>query len=136
VDVHVQQMFDLPSLQVKADRTKVQEVGFTQRDVAASLLVALSGSFQTAPSFFLNPANGVSYQVASQTPQYQLDSLQTLAAIPVTGPSGAAPQLLGNLATISRGTEQGVVSHYNIQPVIDVYGDVQGRDLGRRGQRL
>jgi CzcA family heavy metal efflux pump len=130
VDVHVQQMFDQPSLQVAADRTKVQEVGFTQRDVAASLLVALSGSFQTAPSFYLNPANGVSYQVASQTPQYQLDSLQTLAAIPVTGPSGAAPQLLGNLATISRGAEQGVVSHYNIQPVIDVYGDVQGRDLG------
>jgi CzcA family heavy metal efflux pump len=130
VDVHVQQMFDLPSLQVKADRTKVQEVGFTQRDVASSLLVALSGSFQTAPSFYLNPANGVSYQVAAQTPQYQLDSLQTLAGIPVSGSSGAAPQLLGNLAAISRGTEQGVVSHYDIQPVIDVYADVQGRDLG------
>jgi multidrug efflux pump subunit AcrB len=130
VDVHVQQMFDLPKLQVKADRTKVQEVGFTMHDVAASLLIALSGSFQTAPSFFLNPANGVSYQVASQTPQYQLNSLQTLAGIPVTGPSGATPQLLGNLATFSRGDEQGVVSHYNIQPVIDVYGEVQGRDLG------
>jgi multidrug efflux pump subunit AcrB len=130
VDVHVQQMFDLPSLQVMADRTKVQEVGFTMRDVASSLLVALSGSFQTTPSFFLNRVNEVSYQVASQTPQYQLDSLQTLAAIPVTGSSGATPQLLGNLATFSRGSEQGVVSHYNIQPVIDVYGDVQGRDLG------
>jgi multidrug efflux pump subunit AcrB len=130
VDVHVQQMFDLPSLQVNTDRTKVQEVGFTQRDVASSLLIALSGSFQTAPSFYLNPANGVSYQVASQVPQYRLDSLQALAGIPVTGPSGAAPQLLGNLATISRDAEQAVVSHYNIQPVIDVYGDVQGRDLG------
>lgn len=130
VDVHVQQAFDLPSLQVKTDRTKVQEVGFTQRDVASSLLVALSGSFQTAPSFYLNPANGVSYQVASQVPQYRLDSLQSLAGIPVTGSSGAVPQLLGNLATITRGTEQDVVSHYNIQPVIDVYGDVQGRDLG------
>ena len=130
VDVHVQQMFDLPSLQVKADRTKVQEVGFTQRDVASSLLVALSGSFQTAPSFFLNPSNGVSYQVAAQTPQYRLDTLQALAGIPVTGPRGAAPQLLGNLATFSRGAEQGVVSHYDIQPVIDVYGEVQGRDLG------
>jgi multidrug efflux pump subunit AcrB len=108
----------------------VQEVGFTVRDVASSLLIALSGSFQTAPSFFLNPANGVSYQVASQTPQYNLDSLQTLAGIPVTGPSGAAPQLLGNLATFSRADEQGVVSHYDIQPVIDVYGDVDGRDLG------
>jgi multidrug efflux pump subunit AcrB len=130
VDVHVQQMFDLPSLEVKADRTKVQEVGFTQRDVAASLLIALSGSFQTTPSFYLNPANGVSYQVAAQVPQYRLDSLQALAGIPVTGPSGAAAQLLGNLATISRSVEQGVVSHYNIQPVIDVYADVQGRDLG------
>jgi multidrug efflux pump subunit AcrB len=123
-------MFDLPSLRVKADRTKVREVGFTERDVASSLLVALSGSFQTAPSFFLNPLNGVSYQVAAQAPQYQLDSLQTLANIPVTGSSGAMPQLLGNLATVSRSTEQGVVSHYDIQPVIDVYGDVQGRDLG------
>jgi multidrug efflux pump subunit AcrB len=130
VDVHVQQMFDLPSLQVKTDRTKVQEVGFTQRDVASSLLVALSGSFQTAPSFYLNPNNGMSYQVAAQTPQYRLDTLQELAGIPVTGPSGAAPQLLGNLATFSRHAEQGVVSHYDIQPVIDVYGEVQGRDLG------
>src|ERR1035441_3502648 len=90
-------MFDLPSLQVKTDRTKVQEVGFTQRDVASSLLIALSGSFQTAPSFYLNPANGVSYQVASQVPQYHLDSLQTLAGIPVTGPSGA-----GQARTASR----------------------------------
>jgi multidrug efflux pump subunit AcrB len=130
VDVHVQQMFDQPNLQVKTDRIKVQEVGFTQRDVATSLLVALSGSFQTAPSFFLNPLNGVSYQVAAQTPQYQLDTLQTLAGIPVTGASRATPQLLGNLATFERGAEQGVVSHYDIQPVIDVYGDVQGRDLG------
>jgi multidrug efflux pump subunit AcrB len=115
---------------VKADRTKVSEVGFTERDVASSLLVALSGSFQTTPSFYLNPNNGVSYQVASQVPQYHLDSLQNLAGIPITGPGGAAPQLLGNLATITRGTEQGVVSHYDIQPVIDVYGEVQGRDLG------
>jgi CzcA family heavy metal efflux pump len=130
VDVHVQQTFDLPSLRVNTDRTKVQEVGFTEKDVASSLLVALSGSFQTAPSFYLNPANGVSYQVVSQVPQYRLDSLQALAGIPVTGPSGATPQLLGNLATISRGAEQDVVSHYDIQPVVDVYGDVQGRDLG------
>jgi len=130
VDVHVQQMFDLPSLQIRTDRTKAHEVGFTERDVASSLLVALSGSFQTAPSFFLNPVSGVSYQVASQVPQYRLDSLQALAGIPVTGPSGATPQLLGNVATISRAAEQGVVSHYNVQPVVDVYGDVQGCDLG------
>jgi multidrug efflux pump subunit AcrB len=130
VDVHVQQRFDLPSLQVKADRTKVREVGLTQRDVASSLLVALSGSFQTSPAFYLNPVNGVSYQVASQVPQYHLDSLRGLAGIPVTGQGGSAPELLGNLASISRGTQQAVVSHYNVQPVIDVYAEVQGRDLG------
>jgi len=130
VDVHVQQAFDLPTLQVNADRTKVQEVGFTVRDVASSLLVALSGSFQTSPSFYLNPVNGVSYQVTSQTPQYRLNSLDALAGIPITGSSGATPQLLGNVAAFSRGSEQDVVSHYNIQPVIDVYGDVQDRDLG------
>jgi CzcA family heavy metal efflux pump len=136
VDVHIQQMFDLPTLEVQADRTKVQEVGFAQRDVAQSLLVALSGSFQTAPSFWLNPANGVSYSVASQVPQYQLDSLNALANIPVTGASGARPQLLRNLATFSRGAEQGVVTHYDVQPVIDVYADVQGRDLGSVARSL
>jgi CzcA family heavy metal efflux pump len=130
VDVHVQQSFDLPSLRIDTDRTKVEEVGFTQHDVASSLLVALSGSFQTTPSYFLNPESGVTYQVAAQVPQYNLDSLQALAGIPVTGPSGAPPQLLGNLATVSRTSEQDVVSHYNVQPVIDVYGDVQGSDLG------
>jgi CzcA family heavy metal efflux pump len=130
VDVHVQQMFDQPNLLVQADRTKIREVGFSQRDVAQSLLVALSGSFQTTPSFWLNPDSGVSYNVVSQVPQYRLDTLQTLAGLPVTGPSGATPQLLGNLASITRGSEQAVVSHYNVQPVIDVYGDVQGSDLG------
>jgi CzcA family heavy metal efflux pump len=130
VDVHVQQSFDLPNLQVNTDRTKVQEVGLTERDVASSLLVALSGSFQTSPSFYLNPINGVSYQVTSQMPQYRLDSLAALAGIPITGASGSIVQLLGNLAVFTRGAEQDVVSHYNIQPVIDVYGEVDGRDLG------
>ncbi len=130
VDVHVQQMFDQPNFLVDSDRTKVQEVGLTQRDVASSMLVSLSGSFQTAPSFWMNPANGVTYSVAIQVPQYKLDSIKTLAAVPVTGPAGGKPQLLGNLATFSRGAEQAVVSHYNVQPVIDVYADVQGRDLG------
>ncbi len=130
VDVHVQQVFDLPTLNVHADRTKVEEVGFTERDVANSLLVALSGSFQTAPAFFLNPVNGVTYNIAAQTPQYNLDTLQALVNTPITGTSGAIPQLLGNLATITRSTEQAVVSHYNVQPVIDIFGDVQDRDLG------
>ena len=130
VDVHVQQSFDLPNLQVNADRAKLGEVGMTERDVASSMLVALSGSFQTAPAFFLNPVNGVSYQITSQTPQYRLDSLAALAGLPITSSGRAIPQLLGNLATFTRGAEQDVVSHYNIQPVIDVYAEVDGRDLG------
>jgi multidrug efflux pump subunit AcrB len=136
VDVHIQQVFDEPTLRVDADRTKVQEVGLTERDVASSMLIALSGSFQTAPSFWLNRASGVSYNVASQVPQYNLDSLQKLVGIPVTGTGRAAPQLLGNLATIARGTEPGVVSHYDVQPVVDVYADVQGTDLGSVASRF
>jgi len=130
VDVHIQQMFDQPNIQVTADRTKADEVGLDQRDIATSLLVSLSGSFQTAPSFWMSPANGVSYSVAVQAPQYKLDSLRTISSVPVTGINGGPPQLLGNLATFSRGTEPGVVSHYDAQNVIDVYADVQGRDLG------
>jgi multidrug efflux pump subunit AcrB len=123
-------------LQVTADRSKTREVGFQQRDVAGSLLVALSGSFQTAPSFWLNPANGVSYNVVSQVPQYRLGTIMELANIPVTGPSGAQLQLLGNLATFTRGAEQAVVSHYDVQPVIDILADVQGRDLGSVARNL
>jgi multidrug efflux pump subunit AcrB len=94
------------------------------------LLISLSGSFQTSPTFWLNPKNGVSYPIATQTPQYRLDSLQGLENIPVTGTSGAPPQILASLASIRRGVGQGLVSHYDIQPVVDIYGSVQGRDLG------
>jgi multidrug efflux pump subunit AcrB len=90
----------------------------------------LSGSFQTTPTFWLNPKNGVSYAIATQTPQYRIDSLQSLENIPVTGASGAPPQILGSLASIHRGVGLAVTSHYDIQPVIDIYGSVQGRDLG------
>jgi multidrug efflux pump subunit AcrB len=94
------------------------------------MLVSLSGSSQTSPGFWLDPRNGVSYSVAIQSPQYELDSFQGLANIPVTGPSGARPQILGNLASFSRGVGEAVVSHYNSQPVVDIFGSVQGRDLG------
>ena len=130
VDVHIQQMFDQPNIRVTADRTKADEVGLDQRDIATSLLVSLSGSFQTTPSFWMSPVNGVSYSVAVQAPQYKLDSLRTMASVPVTRAGGAMPQLLGNLATFSRGAEQSLVSHYDAQNVVDVYADVQGRDLG------
>jgi CzcA family heavy metal efflux pump len=130
VDLHVQQPFDQPYLHVDVDRTKAQQVGFTQRDVANNLLVSLSGSFQTTPEFWVNPKTGVSYSIATQTPQYRVDSLQSLENIPVTGASGARSEILASLASIRRGAGLAVVSHYDIQPLIDIYGSVQGRDLG------
>jgi multidrug efflux pump subunit AcrB len=130
VDMRIQQPFDQPKLHIYVDRTKADVVGYTQRDIANNLLISLSGSFQTSPTFWLNPKNGVSYAIATQTPQYRLDSLQGLQNIPVTGSSNAPPQILGSLATINRGTGPAVMSHYDIQPVIDIYGSVQGRDLG------
>jgi multidrug efflux pump subunit AcrB len=130
VDLRIQQPFDQPKLHIDVDRTKAGQIGFTERDVATNLLISLSGSFQTSPTFWLNPKNGVSYAIATQTPQYRLDSLQGLENIPVTGASGAPPQILGSLASIHRGVGLGLVSHYDIQPVIDIYGSVQGRDLG------
>jgi len=130
VDLRIQQPFDQPKLHINVDRTKAGQTGFTARDVASNLLISLSGSFQTSPTFWLNPKNGVSYPIATQTPQYRLDSLQSLENIPVTGTSGAPPQILASLASIRRGVGQGLVSHYDIQPVVDIYGSVQGRDLG------
>ncbi len=129
-DLRIQQRFDLPYLHINVDRTLAGQVGFTQRDIATNLLVSLSGSFQTSPTFWLNPKNGVSYSIATQTPQYRVDSLQDLQNIPVTGSSGAKPEILGSLASIQRGSGMAVVSHYDIQPVIDIFGSVQGRDLG------
>jgi multidrug efflux pump subunit AcrB len=130
VDLHIQQPFDQPYLHIDVDRTKAQEVGFTQRDVATNLLISLSGSFQTTPEFWLNPKSGVSYSIATQTPQYRVSSLQDLENIPVTGASGAHPGILASLASIHRGSGMAVDSHYDIQPLVDIYGSVQGRDLG------
>ncbi|HTU45952.1 MAG TPA: efflux RND transporter permease subunit [Bryobacteraceae bacterium] len=128
-DLRVQQPFNQPELYVSIDRTKAQEVGYSARDVAGNVLVSLSGSFQTAPTFWLNPKNGVSYNVAAQSPQYEMDSLQDLRNIPITVNNGS-PQILASLASIKRGTGLATVSHYNIAPVIDIYGSVQGTDLG------
>jgi multidrug efflux pump subunit AcrB len=129
-DVHVQQLMNSPLLELNVDRTRAQQVGLEQRDVAENLLVSLSGSLQTSPTFWLNRENGVTYSVAVQTPQYRVDSLQALMNIPIAAPRAPAPQVLGNLATVTPGVTPAVVSHYNIQPVIDVYAAVQGRDLG------
>jgi multidrug efflux pump subunit AcrB len=145
-DARIQQPFDYPEMMVNVDRTRAQTIGLTQKDVATSLLVALSGSFQTTPSFYLDPRNGVTYSVAIQAPQYGLDSLAALKSLPVTGsaasqqaagaaakgvPGTALPvDVLGNLASITPGSEMGTVSHYDVQPVIDVYANVDGTDLG------
>jgi multidrug efflux pump subunit AcrB len=160
-DARIQQPFNLPNWTVNVDRTRASAIGLTQQNVAQSILVALSGSFQTSPSFYLDPRNGVSYNVAVQTPQYRLDSLSALQSLPVTttavsqqpaamvgstgapgalpsqsplptGAPGAIPpvQILGNLASFVPGAELGTVSHYDVQPVIDIFANVDGTDLG------
>src|ERR1700692_3234220 len=129
-DVHVQQMLGLPTLHLDMDRDLVTQVGLTARDVAQSVLVSLRGSFQTAPSFWLNPANGVTYSVAVQSPQYRMTSLQDLMNMPVNDPAVPNSQVLGNLVRLAPTSRPAVVSHYNVQPVIDVYASTQGRDLG------
>jgi CzcA family heavy metal efflux pump len=132
VDFRIQQPFNYPKLHMEVDRTKANQVGFTQSVVAQNLLIALSGSFQTAPSFWLDPSTGVSYSVTTQTPQYRVTNPQDLENIPIANASGSAavPQILGGIASFSRGAEMGVVTHYNIQTSIDIFGGVQGRDLG------
>ena len=169
-DVRIQQPFDYPNWTVNVDRTRASAVGLTQQNVAQSLLVALSGSFQTTPNFYLDPRSGVSYNVAVQAPQYDLDSMAALRSLPITGNSStqqstsasasragatgvsiapgsvpgafsgaestAAPgapvatQILGNVASIQPGEEMGTVSHYDVQPVLDIFANVNGTDLG------
>jgi len=133
-DLRIQQPFNQPKLHINVDRTKTMQAGFTQKDVAGNLLVSLSGSFQTSPSFWLDPKTGVSYTVATVAPQYEFESLQDLENIPVTGASNGATrapwQQLANLGTVSRGVGMATVSHYDAQTMIDIYGSAQGRDLG------
>jgi multidrug efflux pump subunit AcrB len=153
-DTRIQQPFNAPTLTVDVDRTRAQSMGLTQKDVATSLLVSLSGSFQTSPSFYLDPKNGVTYNVATMTPQYNLDSIGALKTIPVpaatpqqqsvnappglgnSGPSTAVPgvpmpqNVLGNMASITPGAELGSVSHYDVMPVLDIFANVDGTDLG------
>jgi multidrug efflux pump subunit AcrB len=130
-DLRIQQPFDEPYLRFRVERTKAEELGFSAHDIAQNLLVSLSGSFQTSPSFWVDPQDHVSYQIATQTPQYRVDTLQDLQNIPVTGTNPAAPpSLMASLVSMQRGTGMAVVSHYNIAPVIDIFGAVTGRDLG------
>jgi multidrug efflux pump subunit AcrB len=145
-DARIQQPFNLPTMKVNVDRTRAEAIGLTQQNVAQSLLITLSGSFQTTPNFYLDPKSGVTYNVVITAPQYRMDSLDALRGIPVnssavsktvspTAPT-AAPgaltptQVLGNMATITPGVEQGLVSHYDVEPEIDIFANVEGIDLG------
>ena len=130
VDVHLHQVMDNPELRVNVDRVRAAQIGLTQRDVANSMLISLSSSGQVAPNFWLNPINGVNYFVNVQTPQYRIDSFDALARTPIAAPSVRSPQLLSNLATFERTSGAAVVNHYNVQPVFDVFANVEGRDLG------
>src|SRR5713101_5024638 len=156
VDLRIQQPFDYPKFDVTVDRTKAGQGGFTARDIGNSLLVSLSGSFQTTPTFFLNWQNGVSYNLATQTPQYRIQSLSDIENIPITaagapapgatpaGTTAAAtptaamtrPGILADVASITRASEMATVSHYNIRRVVDIYGAVQDRDLGSVGREV
>ncbi|HZF25705.1 MAG TPA: efflux RND transporter permease subunit [Steroidobacteraceae bacterium] len=128
VDVRIQQTFNQPELRVATDRSRAEQLGINQKDIANNLLLTLSGSGQISPTFWLNPQTGVQYPIVAQAPQYRMASLDDLSNTPVSVRDQA--QILGGLATITRGFGASVVSHYDTQPVIDIFGAVQGRDLG------
>jgi CzcA family heavy metal efflux pump len=129
VDLHIHQMSDYPQFNVDVDRSKAELVGVTEQAVASNVLVSLSGSFQTSPSFWVDPKGGTQYQVVAQTPQYQLQNLNDLGNTPLNGARNSS-QILSNLISIHRSVAPAVVNHYNATPSIDIYGSVQGADLG------
>jgi len=136
VDLHVHQSGDYPQFNVDVDRTKAQLVGLTEQNVANNMLVSLSGSFQTAPSFWVDPASGTQYQVATQTPQYRLETLNDLGNTPLTNGASGGSQLLSNVSNIHRSVAPAVVSHYNATTAIDIFGSVDGTDLGYVSSQL
>ena len=129
-DARIQQSINSPTFNVDVDRTRAQYVGLTERDVVNSLTVNLSGSGQVAPTYYLNPDNGVNYSVVMQTPQYQVDSLSALQTLPITSNVPTAAPILGGVANITRTTSSAIVSQYDIQSLVQVFATPQGRDLG------
>ncbi len=129
-DAHLHQRIAQPTINVDVDRLKARQIGLTQQDVAQSMLISLTGTGQTAPNEWLNPQNGVNYQVVVQTPTYRIDSMQALSRTSITSPAGNVSQLLGNVANLERDITPAIIDHYNIQPVYDIYADVDQRDLG------
>ena len=130
VDAHIYQLFNQPKINMTVDRSKANQLGLTQRDVANSLLVSVSNSFQVSPSFFLNDKSHIVYNLAAAAPQYRIQTLDNLLDLPITSANGAPNQLLVNLATFDRNTGPAIVTTYNIRPVVDIFCSVQGRDLG------
>jgi multidrug efflux pump subunit AcrB len=136
VDVCVHQVVDAPQINIEVDRTRANQLGITQKDISNSVLVSLSSSFQVSPNFWLNRVNGVNYNLATQTPQYKIGSIDDLIVTSITAsqPKDAVqllqPQLLANLASLSRGITPQVVNHYNVQPAFNIYASCQERDLG------
>src|SRR5580704_3287652 len=129
-DVRIQQSTSEPTFNIDVDRTRAQYVGLTERDVVNSLTVNLSGSGQVAPTYYLNPDNGVSYSIVMQTPQYQLDSLSALETLPITATGRSNAPILGGVANLTRTTSSAIVSQYDIQPTLQIFAATQGRDLG------
>ena len=136
VDVRVQQPFDSPRINLTVDRTEASQLGITESQIANALLGALSGSTQTNPNFWVDPKNGVSYTINSQSPQYTINSLDALRAVPIlsntstSSSPGAPTQILGNVVELTRSSEAPIVTHYNIQPVVEIFGASEGKDLG------
>jgi CzcA family heavy metal efflux pump len=133
-DLRIQQQSDYPKFHIVADRTKAAQGGLTERDIANSMLISLSGSFQVSPMFYLNPKNGVSYNLVTQTPQYDMQSGSDLQNIPISGPNQKRPAILTDVASIQRTSELASINHYNIRRVVDIYAAVQDRDLGAVGR--
>src|SRR6202012_326154 len=129
-DARIQQSPNNPSLNIDVDRTRAQYVGLTERDVTNSLVVNLAGSAQVAPTYYLNPDNGVSYSIVMQTPQYQIDSLSALQTVPITAAGNTQSPILGGIADIKRTISSAVVSQYDIQSLVQIFATPQGRDLG------
>ena len=129
-DVHLHQVMNVPKLQVNVDQTRARELGFTQQDIANSLLVSLSGSGQVQPNYWVDPKLGISYLVETRTPQYKLNSVEAINGLPLTSEQSGGVQLLSNVADVQRGVTPEVANHTNVQPAFDVYANVQGRDLG------
>jgi len=135
-DARIQQARGLPTFNVDVDRTRAQFAGLTERDVTNSMVVNLAGSVQVAPTFWLNPKTNIQYPIVMQTPQYKMDELNSLETLPITGANSKSSHLLGGIADITRTTSSGVVSQYNIQPIVQIYGTTQGTDLGAVAKQI